>query len=128
MQYKRKLSGRIDLWLQLHFPRYKLWRVSKALGIKPHPWQRDFALRKTDSFGDAGMFRQTGKTMAVMLRILMRTNMFVEPYMFADDPDWLERDKVWVKWYIHKYRNLSFRCAAAGIPVPALPLKYPPRQ
>lgn len=123
MQYRRKLPSKIDIWLQWHFKRYKLWRISKALGIKPYPWQKDFALGKTDSFGNAGIYRQSGKTTAVMLRILVRNDFFVEPYMFADDPDWLECDRHRACWFNREYWKLAQRCIERGIFIPMIRLR-----
>ena len=48
--------------------RYRLWKICWAIGIKPYPWQRAFALGKTGS-DEFPQGRCTGKTMAVMLRI-----------------------------------------------------------
>lgn len=116
-----KLLKRFDLKLQQISSRYKLWRISKAIGIAPYKWQRDFALNKSDSMGTAGFLRQTGKSTAVMLRILLRSNMYVEQYMFADDPDWRFDDRRRIMWFYGEYRKLCEKCAQAGIIVPVIP-------
>jgi hypothetical protein len=60
------------LFYKLHriFPRFKFWRICKALKIKPTTWQRDYALGRVERLQyPAG--RGNGKTTAVMLRLLM---------------------------------------------------------
>lgn len=111
MRFFRSLDARMCN----HFPRYKLHRICKAIGIKPHKWQKDFAL---DEFPrlifDYG--RGTGKTTAVMLRLLMqhpRSKFCAETVLIAD-PDY-RKDRM--RWYGDEYRKLKNKCLAAGIPV-----------
>lgn len=66
----KSLKYRYIIFMHKHFKRYRLRKICKALGIVPYPWQRDFALGKTDTL-NAPEGRATGKTMAVMLRLLM---------------------------------------------------------
>lgn len=114
------IAKRVDAFLCNNFPRYKLWRICNAIGITPHPWQRDFALGKSNNFGTHAYHRATGKTMAVMLRILMRTDIEIRTYMFEDDPDWIPYEHVRVRWYLGEYRKLANKCLQSGIAVPKI--------
>lgn len=116
---KCKIIKRIDAVLCNYIPKYKLWRVSRAIGCKPYQWQRDYALGKTNHFG-GGLGRATGKTMAVMLRILMMDVPDVKFEMFRQDPDWILNERYRVQWYLYEYRRLSRKCAEANIRVPKL--------
>lgn len=112
-----RLIMRISRWLRLR-------RICKRLGIKPYPWQKSFALGKTDRL-DAPPGRRTGKTMAVMLRLLILTAENCHPVYallcLECDPDWdWSREKNcsrndWLaakKWYIDEYIAM---CKKAGI-------------
>ena len=101
------------------FPRYKLRCILKTLEWKPIPWQIKFALNKS-AFLPRG--RGTGKTAAVMLRMLM-----ANPKKIADlekivnvDPDYTDQLRAREMWYFHEYDTHSKRCVQAGIPVPEL--------
>lgn len=101
------------------FPRYKLRCILKTLEWKPIPWQVKFALNKS-AFLPRG--RCTGKTAAVMLRMLM-----ANPKKIADlekivnaDPDYTSHLLKRVSWYLREYDTHSKRCVQAGIPVPEL--------
>lgn len=105
---------------ELHriFPRFKFWRICRALGIKPYKWQRDYALGKV-AYLQYPAGRATGKTMAVMLRLLM-----VHPYepfniqqIMAQDPDFLTGDRRRMFWYDGEYKRLANKCARVNIPV-----------
>lgn len=50
-----------------HCPRYKLWRICRAIGIKAYPWQRDFALQRRLPINELYGGRRNGKTLAVMI-------------------------------------------------------------
>ena len=98
------------------FPRYKLWRICQAIGIKPYTWQKEFALHERVQFPSG---RCTGKTMAVMLRLLM-----LKPYdttsvysVLCCDPDWRGSDMKRRRWYEGEYRRRAAECFQAGIPV-----------
>ena len=52
------------------FLRGRLWRISKRLGIRLCPWQRDYALGLTDRL-ECPPGPSMGKTTAVMLRLLL---------------------------------------------------------
>ncbi len=110
---------RFDEWLCLHSKQYKLWRVSKALGITPYKWQRAFALGKTDDL--CGITRRGGgKTMAVMLRLLLlppdADNYFIRAILGVD-PDYKTYEPRIMAWYRNEYKKLSTICDNAGIPV-----------
>ena len=117
-----RLIKRIDKWLCLHSKQYKLWRISKALGIKPYEWQRAFVLGKTDSFG-GNTGRACGKTMAIMLRLLLlppdADDAFMR-YILCLDPDYVPSIARRTMWYRNEYRKLSTACDNAGIPVAML--------
>ena len=103
----------IDRWLLRRWPRYRLWRICKATGIKPYKWQKEFALAPVvHLLPNDG--RGTGKTTAVMLRLLMqppRTKFLLETTLWAD-PDYLPHR---LKWYREEYRHLRALCDAKGI-------------
>ena len=113
-----RLTKRFDKWLCLHSKRYKLWRISKAIRFQPYKWQRDFALGKTDGFGENP--GQYGKTMAIVLRLLlvkpdddalMHFTIYLDP-MYAVIP--VERR---TELYLNEYRKYRNVCENAGIPV-----------
>lgn len=100
------------------FPRFKLWRICRVLGIRPYKWQKDFAL----GFMEPLKYpegRATGKTTAVMLKLLM-----VYPYtkfdalwILRNDPDFRTDNRARLIWYDGEYKRLSIKCFEAGIPV-----------
>ena len=104
-----------DIWLCKHWPRYKLRRICKAIGIKPHKWQKDFVFDEVVHLvPDYG--RGTGKTMAVMLRLLLQNPgaKFCAETVLCADPDF---DRSRLMWYGNEYRRLKNMCLDAGIPV-----------
>lgn len=114
-----KLAMSIDQWRCKHSRKYKLKRICKVLGITPYPWQRDFALGKTDVLG--GPSRATGKTMAVMLRVALSDPRKPAPWgIFNADPDYIPINAYRMRWYVRRYRELSMRCMKAGIFVPLI--------
>ena len=112
----------IDRRLCLRFPRYKFWRICRALKIKPYGWQKKFALGP-DPFmplmppvdGKA-----TGKTTAVMLRLLMLDEPFNTRLILDADPDF---DMVRIHWYESEWKRFQYPCLRAGIPVLDLTLR-----
>lgn len=114
-----RLIKKIDRWLCLHSKKYKLWRISKALGIKPYGWQRAFALGESDSFGGYNG-RGIGKTFAIMLRLLLlppdAEDAFMR-YILGLDPDYVTSIARRTMWYRNEYRKYSNICDNAGIPV-----------
>ena len=113
------LIKKFDRWLCLHSKKYKLWRISKALGIKPYEWQRAFALGKADCFG-GNTGRGCGKTFAIMLRLLLlppdADDAFMR-YILGLDPDYIMSIARRTMWYRNEYRKYSTICDNAGIPV-----------
>lgn len=102
------------------FPRFKFWRICKALHIKPHPWQKAYALGKTERLPrKVTRFRATGKTTAVMLRLLMvyPGQPFDMLAILRADPDFDTSSKIRLGWYEKEYRSLAWRCYADHIPV-----------
>lgn len=111
------------LFYELHriFPRFKLWRICKVLGIKPYKWQRDFALGRGPLVYPKG--RATGKTTAVMLRLLMIHPMrdplapFAPLVCLREDPDFTTKNRHRMIWYEMEYNRLARKCYKARIPV-----------
>ena len=106
----------IDYYMLRHLPRYRLFRICNAIGITPYKWQKRYALNRAEYMPDG---RASGKTTAVMLRILMITNNNIHAWARAGkylmyDPDF-EMDRI--IWYSKAYRGLRDLCLDAGIPV-----------
>lgn len=117
-----KIMRRLRRWLCTISPRYKFNQICKTIGIKPYPWQREFAL---DGYLD-GCFstpfptgRATGKTTAIFLRLLMAypNESFEAQQILSFDPDWRPYDSFRVRWYDSQYTRLSHACFSEGIPV-----------
>ncbi len=110
----------IDQWMIRRWPRYRLWRICKAIGIKPYKWQRWFVLGEFNYLPpQLRDERYSGKTTAIILRILMIQKNNVDAWAEAGrliqlDPDWQE-DRL--RWYSGEYRRLRNLCLNAGIPV-----------
>lgn len=114
-------------WVQLRyydlhriFPRFKLWRICKALGIKPYPWQKAYALGKTKRLPRKVVrFRRTGKTTAVFLRLLMvyPGQPFDILEILRRDPNFDTSSKIRLGVYERMYERMAFRCYEAYIPV-----------
>lgn len=115
--YFRVLNLRLAMMVQDICRRWRFWRICHAVGIKPYPWQRDFELGLIgcDAFPKG---RATGKTMAVMLRILMlppNASQVAVRTILARDPDWDPRDPRRCRWYAYEYMRLRVMCAEQGI-------------
>ena len=103
----------IDKWMLQRIPRYRLWRICKAIGIKPYLWQREYALAPVVHLvPDCG--RGTGKTTAVMLRLLMHPprSKYVLEVTLCADPDYMPSR---LRWYREEYNRLRAICVAKGI-------------
>ena len=114
----KSLKVRYIIFMHKHFKRYRLRKICKALDIKPYNWQRDFALGKTDTL-NAPEGRATGKTMAVMLRLLMAypgkpVNAL---HTLRADPDFGTATMRMVYWYDREYSRHAHACDRAWIPV-----------
>ena len=107
--------------------RYRLRCICRALRLRPYPWQRAFALGRIQRI--PVRTRASGKTTAVMLRLLMLPpdELLNVPAILSLDPDWLPWQRDRVKWYACHYRRLYMRCTLARIPVPQIDLtRYVP--
>lgn len=110
----------IDRWMLRRFPKYRLHRICKAIGIRPYGWQRDYVLSKGGFLSpEIRRLRANGKTTAIMLRILMIPNnkeacRAEAGRILQFDPDW-RPDRI--RWYSGEYRRLKNLCLKAGIPV-----------
>jgi hypothetical protein len=120
----KNLKAKYIMFMHNHFKRYRLQKICEALDIVPYPWQRDFALGKSDKIDGPMVYRCSGKTMAVMLRLLMlRPN---EPHdvlrTLKKDPDFTNDRIMLMNIYQDEYNNLAHKCRSAGIPVNSLAL------
>lgn len=110
---KRLEMFHTSILFRLHFR-----RICKRLGIKPYPWQKAFVLGKLDSL-DAPPGRQTGKTTAVMLKLLLLSYYFppsaIIPVAIAEldfldilrcDPDFVQYNHERVRFYAREYEQL----------------------
>lgn len=115
---KRVWQG-ADRFLQRKFKRYKLWRICRALHVKLYPWVREYALGKTNRlkfyYG-----RQTGRTLSVMLYIMIHLHGIISPDMLMLDPDYITDDHVRKTYYLRQYREMELKCHDAGIMVPMI--------
>lgn len=104
----RNLFVRVHRYLA---DRIRLRRICKRLGINPFPWQRRFALGLDDQL-EAQPGRQTGKTTAVMLRLLMmrKADYFEASKVLYCDPDFSNGFVSRCDWYSQEYRRLSELC------------------
>lgn len=94
--------------------RWRLWRICRKLDIKPHPWQREFALGLTDSL-EYLSGRQLGKTIAVMLRLLMlrydaSLNLNEILCIVSQDPNFLIDSPERIEWYQQEYDRMARAC------------------
>lgn len=112
---------RINKLLCLISKRYKFHRICKVIGIKPFKWQKEFALGKILTLPKGG--RGCGKTMAVMLKLLLQNTCDPENFgwILNKDPDFLPNYARRTMWYKDEYRRLSNICNEAGIPVVMIP-------
>ena len=113
-----RISKMIDIWMLRWWPRYRLWRIQDAIGIRLYKWQKQFALGKLN-YIPLARERGGGKTTAVMVRILMipTNNAYswgLAGYYLHKDHDW-QHDRT--RWYSGEYRRLRDLCLDAGIPV-----------
>lgn len=119
-----RMLNKIDRWMLQRWPRYKLFRICKAIGIKPNWWQKPFALGKIDFIPpEVRKHRASGKTTGIILRILMIQENNATAWAEAGrlvqmDPDYYpnwDQKRLW--WYSGEYRRLKNLCLKAGIPV-----------
>lgn len=93
--------------------RIRLWQICKKLRIKPYLWQKKFALGKTNVL-EFYSVRQSGRTTAVILRLLMmdKPDSDEAACILACDPEWNPRNVERVVWYAQAYGNLYSCCHA----------------
>lgn len=113
----REIKMRIKVLVENARRRRRLRRICDALDIRPYRWQRDFALGLIgcDAFPKG---RSTGKTTAVMLRLLMlppNASEVAVRAILARDPDWMPNDVLRCRWYAYEYKRLRAMCFEEGI-------------
>lgn len=115
----KRLKAKYTAFMCYHFKRYRLRKICEVMDIVPYPWQRDFALGKTHIIPAPMAYRASGKTTAVMLRLLM-----IRPCELHDilgtlrkDPDFTNHVLHRLTIYADEYNRLASKCKAAGIPV-----------
>ena len=123
--FKLYLPGRLLCRIS---PRFHLWAICRAIGIKPYVWQRAFALGRINSL-PGKRTPGNGKTTAVMLRLLMLPRgpqRRVAEKILDADPNWplgcdLDRplgfNRKFKLWYAHEYHKLQLYCHLARVPV-----------
>lgn len=100
--------------------RFRLWRICKALGIKPYPQLKRYVLDRNEEIFGGG--RCNGKTMAVIVDELVYKR--VPPALlgcemacrFCKDPDYLRIYRA-EHWYMMEFKRAIFACESAGIDV-----------
>ena len=121
---KKRLRDRYTMFMHQHFKRYRLRKICQALDIVPYPWQRDFALGKASGIPGPTVYRCSGKTTAVMLRLLMVKP--GEPHdilgTLRKDGDFTNEKYAVLAIYGDEYNRMAGKCHAAGIPVNNLAL------
>lgn len=119
-----RLKAKFTMYLHWHFKRYRLRKICEALDIVPYPWQRDFALDKIDIIPAPIAYRRTGKTMAVMLRLLMLRPGELHDILgtLRKDRDFTNQNLRRLSIYADEYNRLAGKCLSAGIPVNKLDL------
>ena len=109
----RFCCAKIEDYFQKILLRLRLRRICNELKIKPYPWQRDFAVGVT---GVLEYFpaRQSGRTTAVMLRLLLMDmpDHDEAARILACDPEWNPRNVERVVWYAQTYGELYSSCHA----------------
>lgn len=120
-----RLKAKFTMYLHWHFKRYRLRKICEALDIVPYPWQRDFALDKIDIIPAPMSYRRSGKTMAVMLRLLMVRPGELHNILgtLRKDPDFTNKQLRRLSIYSDEYMHLASKCVDAGIPVNYLQLE-----
>ena len=119
-----QLKIKCTYFMHRHFKRYRLRKICEALDIVPYTWQAAFALGKINVLPCGSCVRACGRTMAVMLRLLMA--MPGEPFdvlgTLRKDPDFTNEKIMVLNVYNEKYDRLLEKCRRAGIPANRLQL------
>lgn len=121
---RKTYNGPVRLLLTRLFPRYRLRRICRALELRPFGWQRDFALAPVTEPILAWLTgRGTGKTTAVLLRLLMQpeqTTLREALAILLLDPDFTPDNGMRVLWMKRAYSEWWQTCQEAGIRVPGV--------
>lgn len=116
----KNLRRRIKVCLCRISRRYKFRQICKAIDIAPYKWQRQYVLRGKRFDKLTRDSRCTGKTTAVILRLLM-IDLPVDPHWclmrFFDDPDFSPGNPFQLDFYRHEYSNCFQCCLSKGIPI-----------
>lgn len=119
-----RLKTKYTYFMHRHFKRYRLRKICEALDIVPYTWQASFALGKIDALPCSSCVRACGRTMAVMLRLLMA--MPGEPFdilgTLRKDPDFTNEKIMVLNMYNEEYDRLLEKCKRVGIPANRLQL------
>ena len=122
MRLLHTLRQKVLALLCRHFPEFKYRMILKACGLECRKLQREFALGQSDRLLSG---RGTGKTTAVILRLLM-----TDPEKGTDpvgillcDPDFINDNKRRQKWYYDQYIHAARICEDAGVPVIRFPMQ-----
>lgn len=123
-------------WCRRQKHKRRLHQVSRALGITPYAWQRDFVLaddwtsfQRASSSGKTGpgaviiprmpMGRRNGKTMAVILRALVCAPHAPENCLMLDPDLYTACDPVYARLradlLARQYRDAYDACKRAGL-------------
>ena len=86
---------------------FRLWRICRKLKIKPYSWQKDFALGVTNIL-EYYPTRQSGRTTAIMLRLLLldKPDLGEAACILACDWDWNPKSDHLVGWYDYEYTKM----------------------
>lgn len=120
----KRIRDKCIMFMHHNFKRWRLRKICKALDIVPYPWQRDFAMGKADKIPGIMVYRGNGKTMAIMLRLLMLMPGEVHDILgtLRKDPDFTNEEFRRLRYYDEEYSRLADKCRNAGIPVNMLAL------
>lgn len=100
--------------------RFRLWRICRALGIKPYPQLKNYVLDRNAEIFSGG--RRNGKTMAIIVDELVYKR--VPPSLlwcnmnciFCRDPDYA-RVPMAERWHTYEIKRAIRICESAGIDV-----------
>lgn len=104
--------------------RFLLWRLSRRLGLRLYPWQREFALGVTNTL-EYYPCRQSGRTTAVVLRLLLmdKPDFDEAACILACDPDWAPQNMERVTWYAKTYGHMLSCCRVRTV-IPIYELRF----
>ena len=131
MKTIEKITFHICLRLMARFPRYRLYRICKALGIRPYKWQWRYAITGDKKIIPLAVLekRKSGKTTAIMLRLLLvstANDMVTEARVHKtlyDDPDFWTADQKRRAYYYKFFIHCAIVCAGDGIEI--IPIRWP---